>query len=125
MPWIFNWNHGWVFFHLPQRPARQHILLKKGNGKYRGNGKGKCKVKGKGKEKADERTCIGLDKHGVEVHWSDAVNNTAVEGDIASLQRLTREIADESDSASRELAVALKALNEDRRAHYLEFKWHV
>jgi hypothetical protein len=101
----------------------QHVLLQEGKGK--GNGTGKGKVKGKLSKSGTDNTVIGLGKHVVDVQLSlPAKAVEAVEGDIASLQ-LSREIADESDKAGRELAVALKALNEDRGAHYREFKWHV
>ena len=102
--WVFNWLHGWVyvntlstFFHL------QHVLLQKGNGQ----GKGKGMVKGEFSKRGADSTVI-----------------EAVEGDIASLQRYAREIADESDSAPRELAVVWEAFSAERRAHYREFKRH-
>ena len=101
----------------------QHVLFQEGKDKC--NGKGKGNAKGKLSKGGTDNIVIVLDKHVVEVQLSlPAKAAETVEGDIASLQ-LSREIADESDSASRELAVALKALNEDRGAHYREFKWHV
>ena len=95
------------FIHLPRvpliRPVGQHMQIW---GKGQGKGKGEVK---------DKFSKCGTDSTVIE----------AVEGDIASLQRLTCEIADESDSASRELAVAWEAFSAERRAHYREFKWHV
>ena len=108
MVWVFNWLNGWVyvntlntFFHL------QHVLLQKGSGQCKGKGK----VKGKFSKCGTDSTVI------------EAVEGDI--GDIASLQRNTRESADESDSAARELAVAWEAFSAERRAHYREFEWHV
>ena len=80
---VFNWLLGWVytplmhpFIHLPRvpliRPVGQHMQIW---GKGQGKGKGEVK---------DKFSKCGTDSTVIE----------AVEGDIASLQRKTREIAD-------------------------------